>query len=201
MNEIPMLSEAPAAVRAREGEDLQDLAGTREFGQAPSLEVSRRPPGRLKAAIIALICVVVTGISSYVFINPQMPSLDPVIEFPWFMPIGPYFTTIWVALMISMVASFYLILRSSPDIKSRRMAIAAYVAQFGLHTTWAWLLFADRSPMASLFAVAPFVVILVAAIWLTAQIDKRASFLLAPYLAWAIFALASTVRIATAGGS
>jgi benzodiazapine receptor len=199
MNEIPMLSDAPAAARAREGESLQDLEGTREFGQAPGLEVSRAPPRRTKAAIIALVCVAATSISSYVFTNPQMPRMDPVIEFPWFIPIGPYFATIWLALTLSMTASFYLILRSSPDNKLRRKAIAAYVAQFALHPAWAWLLFADRAPMASLYAVGPFVAAVLAAIWLAAQIDKRASLLLTPYLAWAIFAFVSTARIAIAG--
>jgi benzodiazapine receptor len=197
MNKIPMLSDAPAAQRAREGEDVRDIQGTREFGQAAGLEGSRAPPRRMTAAIIALICVAVTSISSYVFTNPEMPRIDPVVEVPWFMPIGPYFGVIWIGLTISMVASFYLILRSSPDNKLRRKAIAAYVALFALHTVWAWLLFAHRAPLASLFAVVLFAVDVAVAIWMTAQIDRRASLLLAPYLAWAVFAFLSTLRIAT----
>jgi translocator protein len=201
MTKIPMLSEAPAAQRAREGEDLRDIEGTREFGQAPGLEVSRAPPRRINAAVISLVCVAVTSISSYVFTNPEMPRIDPVIEFPWFIPIGPYFGVIWLGLTISMVTSFYLILRSSPDNKLRRKAIAAYVAQFPLHTAWAWLLFAHRAPMASLYVVVLFVALVVTAIWLAAQIDKRASLLLAPFLAWAVFAFLSTVRIVIGAAS
>jgi tryptophan-rich sensory protein len=198
MNEIPMLSDAPAAERAREGEDIP--AG-KAFGQAPGLEVSRGPSKRPIAAIIAIVCVVATSISSYIFTNPQMPRIDPIIEFPWFIPLGPYFTAIWLILTLTMIASFYLILRSAPDNKSRRKAIAAYVAQLALHTTWAWLLFADRAPRAGLYVACLLVVVLLAAVWLAARIDKRASALLAPHLAWAIFALISTLRIATAGGS
>ena len=197
MTKIPMLSDAPAAERAREGEDLRDLEGTREFGQAAGLEVSRAPPRRMMAVAIALVCVAATSISSYVFTNPEMPRIDPVVEFPWFIPIGPYFGFIWLGLTVSMITSFYLILRSSPDNKLRRKAIAAYVTQFALHTAWAWLLFAHRAPLASLYVVVPFVIIVLVAIWMTAQIDKRASLLLAPYFAWAVFAFLSTVRIAT----
>ena len=195
MKDIPVLSEAPAAKRAREGDSLQDLEGARQFGQAPGLEVSRRPPRRIHAAAIAIICVLATSISSYVFTNPQMPRIDPVIEFPWFTPIGPYFVSIWIVMSLCLVASFYLILRSAPDNKLRRKAIAAYVAQLALNTIWCWLLFANRAPRPSLCAAALLVAIVLVCVWLATQIDKRAGFLLAPSLAWAIFAVISTARI------
>jgi len=199
MGEIPVLSDAPAAKRARENHE--DEASFKEFGQAPSLEVARRPPSRLKAAAIALICVGVSSISSYVFTNPEMPRIDPVIEFPWYIPVGPHFAGIWLVLTVSLAASFYLLLRSSPDIRLRRYAIAAYVALLALHTIWAWLLFAMRTPMMSFYAVALLVAAIVLAVWLTAEVDKRAGLLLTPYLAWAIFALASTFRIAMSASS
>jgi heme exporter protein D len=134
MNKIPMLSDAPAAERVREAEDVRDLQGVREFGQAPGLEVSRSPRRRMAAWAIALICVAVTSISIYVLTNLEMPRMDPVIDFPWFMPMGRYFGFIWLALTISRVGSLYLILRSAPDNKLRRVAIAAYLAQLALHT-------------------------------------------------------------------
>ena len=37
--------------------------------------------------------------------------------------------------------------------------------------------------------------IVLVCVWLATQIDKRAGFLLAPSLAWAIFAVISTARI------
>ncbi|MBV8449588.1 MAG: tryptophan-rich sensory protein [Hyphomicrobiales bacterium] len=197
MTKIPMLSDAPAAERVREAEDVRDLEGVREFGQAPGLEVSRNPPRRMGAAAIAVICVAVTSVSSYVFTNPEMPRIDPVIEFPWFIPIGPAFGLIWVVLTLTVMGSFYLVLRSSPDNRLRRVAIAAYVAQLAMHTVWAWLLFARRLPMPSLCAVLLFVAVVIVAIWAAAHVDKRASLLLTPYLAWAIFALVVTARIAT----
>lgn len=193
MKDIPMLSDAPAAERAREGAALEE---TREFGQASGLEVSRRPPRRLAALCIAFVSVLTTSVSSYIFTDPQMPRIDPVIEFPWFMPIGPYFASIWLALMLSAIVSFYLILRSSPDNRLRRKAIAAYVAQFVLHTAWAWLLFPDRNPALALWAAAALAPSVAITVWITAQIDKRASILLTPSLAWALFALISTLRIA-----
>ncbi|MBV9431077.1 MAG: tryptophan-rich sensory protein [Hyphomicrobiales bacterium] len=197
MTKIPMLSDAPAAERAREAEDLRDIQGVREFGQAPGLEVARTPPRRIAAAAIALICVAVTSISSYIFTNPEMPRLDPVVEFPWFIPMGPAFGLIWLVLTISAIASFYLILRSSPDNKYRRLAIATFVAGLAIHTVWAWLLFARRLPTPSLVAVVLFVAIVIVAIWIAAYVDKRASLLLAPYLAWSVFALLATIHIAT----
>ena len=201
MTKIPMLSDAPAAERAREAEDVRELEGVREFGQAPGLEVARAPPRRIGAAATAIICVAVTSVSSYIFTNPEMPRIDPVIEFPWFIPIGPAFGFIWLVLTLSVVASFYLILRSSPDNKLRRVAIAAYVAELVMHTVWAWLLFARRLPTPSLYAVVLFVAVVIVAIWAAAHVDKRASLLLAPYLAWAIFAFVTTARIATGGAT
>jgi benzodiazapine receptor len=194
MKEIPVLSDAPAAARARE-DHHDDVESPRKFGQAPGLEVARGPPRRLRAAAIATICVLTTSVSSFIFTNPRMPRLDPVIEFPWFVRIGPSFVAIWAVLTGTLIASFYLVLRTAPDTKQRRQAIAAYVAQLALNTVWAWLLFAERSVAVSLCAAGLFVMSVLASVWVSAQINKRASALLSPNLAWAIFTLISTAKI------
>jgi tryptophan-rich sensory protein len=197
VNEIPVLSDAPAAKRARD-EHSPSVGGDAfaSFGQVADLEVSRRPPGRMRAVMIATVCVLATNISSLIFVDPDAPRIDPIVEFPWYIRVGPFFATIWVVLLLTLIASFYLILRLRPDNKLRREAIAAYILMLTLNTVWAWLLFAGRVPTAALYASILALLATTLSLWIAAHLSKRAGLLLAPQLSWTLFMCLSTTHIA-----
>src|SRR5258708_16881629 len=98
------------------------------------------------AGLAAVLWVAMTSIWGFVFLDPYMPSLDPVVDYAWYVPTGPLFTTVWLILTLMMAAAFYIVLRS-PESPARSAAIVAFVAQFILKSVWAWLLFAPRTPL------------------------------------------------------
>jgi translocator protein len=188
--------DAPAVLRARKFGGDQDIEG------ASCLEGSGRAPNRPVAAMTALVCVAFTSIWGYVFISPDMPGLDPTINYAWFVPTGHWFLTIWMTLTLCLAASFYLVLRSSPDNGARNPAIIAFVAQFILKALWAWLLFGQRAPIPGLMVMTVFVICVIASIWLSAHVDRRAAYLMAPYVSWVAFVFSLTISTAmSVGGS
>ena len=192
MTNNPLLMDAPAVTRARKFGADQDIEGT------SCLEGAERAPDRLAAAVTALICVVFTSVWGYVFISPDMPGLDPTINYAWFVPTGPRFLAIWIALTLCLASSFYLVLRSSPDNRARNPAIVVFIAQFILKSMWAWLFFGLRAPVPALFLMVLLVACIVASIWLNALVDRRAALLMAPYFSWAAFVLLLTLSTANA---
>lgn len=192
----PLLVNAPAIVRARVFGADQDIEG------ASCLDETGRAPNRPMALMTAFVCVAFTSVWGYVFISPDMPGLDPTIDYAWFVPTGNRFLTIWMVLTLCLAGSFYLVLRSSPDNRARSPAIVAFVAQFILKSVWAWLFFGVRAPISALIVMTAFVLCVIASIWLAARIDRRAACLMAPYLAWAAFILLLTISTAaTVGGT
>jgi benzodiazapine receptor len=188
----PLLVDAPAIERARRFGSAQSIEG------ASCLEGTQLPPSRPIAAMIAFVCVAMTSIWGFVFIDPDMPGLDPIINYAWFVPTGPLFSTIWLALTLCMTASFYIVLRSPPNDTARSLAIIAFIAQFILKSFWAWLLFGQRAPIAGLYVMSLFVICVIASIWLAARVDRRAAFLMAPYVSWVAFILLLTISTAVA---
>ncbi|SDR64002.1 TspO and MBR related proteins [Rhizobiales bacterium GAS113] len=194
MTNNPLLVDAPAIERARRFGSAQSIEG------ASCLEGTQRPPSRPIAAMTAIVCVAMTSIWGFVFIDPDMPGLDPTINYAWFVPTGPLFSTIWLTLTLCIAASFYLVLRSPPGNSARSLAIIAFIAQFILKSFWAWLLFGRRAPITGLYVMTLFVICVIASIWLAAKVDRRAALLMAPYVSWVAFILSLTISSAVVVG-
>jgi len=195
MTNNPLLVDAPAVRRARKFGADQDIEG------ASCLEGAGRAPSRPMAAMMAFICIAFTSIWGYVFISPDMPGLDPTIDYAWFVPTGPRFLAGWIALTLCLASAFYLVLRASPESWTRSAAIAAFIAQFVLKCVWAALFFAMRAPLPALFVMAIFFLCVVASLWLSAILDRRAGFLMAPYFSWAAFIFLLTLNTAASVGN
>jgi hypothetical protein len=81
----PLFLNSPAIRRARKRRAVVSLEG------AHSLRDSKHGLSPAMAAITAVICAAVTCIWGYVFTSPNMPGIDPAIEYAWFIPVIPLF--------------------------------------------------------------------------------------------------------------
>jgi tryptophan-rich sensory protein len=189
MGDDQLLMGAPAVERARRFGSAQTIEGT------SCIEGGGQPPIRPAAGLIALLCVGSTSIWGFVFVDPDMPSLDPLIHYSWFIPTSPLFPAVWLLLTLSMAASFYVVLRS-PHSAARSAAVVAYIASFILQSLWAWLIFGPRTPITGLYVMIAFVACVIASLWLSARVDRKATLLMAPYVSWVAFILSVTIRLA-----
>jgi translocator protein len=177
----PLFLNARAIRRARNNGSVVSLHG------ADCLRESGQPPSRPIAAITAIVCVAVTSIWGYIFTSPKMPSINPTIDYAWFIPVSPLFEAVWLASTLGLICAFYLVLRAPPSNPARGPAVAAFLAQFILRAVWAWAFFIQRTPHVSVLLAEFFILAAVISAIFAARVDRRAVLFMAPYLSWISF--------------
>ena len=117
--------------------------------------------------------------------TPAIDSWYKTLEKPFFNPPNWIFAPVWTLLYVLMAIAFYLIWISGKKIKKPAIL---YVIQLFLNLFWSILFFGLKIPSVALLEI----IILWIFIVLTAQsfykINRLASYLLIPYLAWVSFA-------------
>lgn len=107
------------------------------------------------------------------------PVLNPL---SWVL--GP----VWITLYLLMAISLFLIWRGGIRKKQEKQAVLAFAVQLALNGTWSFAFFGAENPGLALVNI---VLLLAAIVWTVVRfypLDKRASFLLIPYLLWVMFA-------------
>ncbi|HTX86867.1 MAG TPA: TspO/MBR family protein [Candidatus Nanoarchaeia archaeon] len=134
-----------------------------------------------------LICLSVGFVGS-VFTEPAINSWYAYLQKPSFNPPAWIFAPVWTLLYILMGIAAYLVIKK---IKENRLAIAGIII-FAIHliinVSWSIIFFgAKMIPLsfADIIVLWLLIVCLIIVFW---RIDKRASLLLWPYLAWVSFA-------------
>jgi translocator protein len=109
---------------------------------------------------------------------------------PFFSPPNWLFGPAWTVLFLFMAIAFYLVWMKWPG-KDVKMAMALYLAQLTLNVLWNYLFFGLQSATGMMLALAE-IIVLLAMIALTThrfyQVDRRAGYLMVPYLLWVAFA-------------
>lgn len=147
----------------------------------------RRPP--LWAALaIAILPVVAASIAGSAVTVPQIPTWYAGLVKPPFNPPNWIFAPVWTALFALMALGAFRILRLPVGTPGRRRALLVYHLQLLLNIGWSFAFFGTNSPLAGLAVIMPLLVLIVAAIAAFRPLDRLASNLLWPYLAWVAFA-------------
>jgi translocator protein len=112
---------------------------------------------------------------------------------PWNPP-SWVFAPVWIALYAVMAAAAWLIWREPPG-RRRRLALGLFLVQLAANGLWSPLFFGLRSPGLALLDMAVLLAALVATIVAFARVQRAAAWLLAPYLAWVLYAASLNVWI------
>ncbi len=140
--------------------------------------------GLLFAASI-IVCQAAGIIGSF-FTAPAIQAWYPALEKPFFTPPNWFFAPVWTLLFLLMGIALFLALRKG--FAGRELAVLAFAAQLALNVLWSALFFGLKSPVLALIEIALLWLSILATIILFRPIDKRASALLLPYIAWVSFA-------------
>ncbi len=97
------------------------------------------------------------------------------------------FPIVWAGLFVLIGTALAYVVAAPPS-AARTRAIIAFVVQFALNLAWSPVFFAARQLTWGLAVILALVVALVTTIVLFARVDRRAAWLLAPYLGWSLFA-------------
>jgi tryptophan-rich sensory protein len=110
----------------------------------------------------------------------------------WAPPAG-VFGPVWSVLYTCMAVAVWLVWRERSA--RRSAALAAYVGQLGLNALWSWLFFGWHQGTWAAVEVIALAAAIVLTILRFRPISRGAALLLAPYLAWVLFASCLTIAV------
>lgn len=149
--------------------------------------LDRRPP--LWAALaLAIIPVIATSVAGGAVTVPQIGGWYAGLIKPSFNPPNWIFGPMWTALYALMAFAVFRILRLPIGTPGRRRALVVYHVQLLLNFTWSFAFFGANSPVAGLVVIISLLIAIVATIAAFRPLDRIASLVLWPYLAWVGFA-------------
>jgi tryptophan-rich sensory protein len=132
--------------------------------------------------------------------TPNIPTWYAGVNKPSFSPPNAVFPVVWTILYVLMGIAAWLVWRSPPDHRHRRVALLAWFAQLGFNILWPFAFFAARSPLAGLVAILALLAAVVVTILAFRRVSGPAAWLLAPYLAWVAFATVLNASILSLNG-
>lgn len=148
----------------------------------------RSPLTGIGWAIAAVVPVGIAGVLASSATLPNIKDWFQPLAKPPFMPPNAAFGPAWTMLYLLMAIAIWRVLSRPGDRPGRRAAVTAYFVQLALNAAWSWVFFAGHSLIGGLIVILALDVALVTTIRLFARVDRVAAWLLAPYLAWVLFA-------------
>lgn len=134
-----------------------------------------------------LICFTAGGLGT-LFTTSAIPTWYATLNKPSFNPPNYLFGPVWTLLYILMGISLYIIWNKGFKNKKVKDAIYLFGIQLFLNAIWSPVFFGAHNLLLALIIIIAMWIYIVKTIKAFARIDKTASYLLYPYLAWVSFA-------------
>jgi benzodiazapine receptor len=143
-------------------------------------------PQKLKRLVVSLAIPQLAGLLGSIFTAPAIPGWYASLVKPAFNPPNWIFAPVWTSLFFLMGISLFLVWER----KGEKFGIAVLVfgVQLALNVLWSILFFGLQSPFLALLEIFALWIAIVLNIYVFYGIDRRAAYLLVPYLAWVSFA-------------
>lgn len=113
---------------------------------------------------------------------------------PFYAPPNWLFSPAWTVLFLLMAIAFFLVLQKWPE-KHAKTAVYLYLAQLVLNVLWNYVFFGARLIFPGLIEILLLLVFVAVTVYAFYKVDKRAAWLMAPYLVWICFATALNAGI------
>jgi benzodiazapine receptor len=111
------------------------------------------------------------------------------LDRPGWAPPAGVFGPVWTLLYAAMGVSAWLVWRERSWARARN-ALGLFVLQLAANALWSWLFFGWKLGALAFADILLLIVLVAATLYLFARIRRAAAWLLAPYLAWILFAAA-----------
>lgn len=149
----------------------------------------------LKITYLVAICLAVGYLSSKVT-QSSITTWYPTIEKPVFNPPNWVFAPVWTLLFIMMGVSAGLIWDKITDQKELvKKGLLFFTAQLVLNALWSYLFFGLKNVLLASIEIVILLLVIFETYQVFNKIDKKASYLLIPYMVWVSFATLLTVSI------
>jgi benzodiazapine receptor len=122
------------------------------------------------------------GIIGSIFTTPSIPGWYASLQKPWFTPPGWFIGAVWITLFTFMGIALYLVWQKG--IAKNKMALGIFSVQIALNMLWSFLFFGLQSPLLGLVEILALWISIALNIWAFWKVDRRAAYLLLPYIVW-----------------
>lgn len=127
------------------------------------------------------------GIIGSLATTPAIPTWYATLNKPFFNPPNWLFGPVWLTLYTMMGIALYLIWRKKPTQKTK-FARNLFLVHLGVNTLWSLVFFGLKNLSLASVVIVLLWLMIATLIKLFCPIDKRATWLLFPYLLWVTFA-------------
>jgi benzodiazapine receptor len=134
--------------------------------------------------VVSVVICQAAGIIGSFFTVPGIAGWYSGLQKPWFTPPNWVFAPVWTTLFLLMGISLYLVWQKRAEGKVTGPAMAAFGVQLVLNVIWSGLFFGLRSPFLALIGIVLLWASILAAIVLFCGVERKAGYLLVPYIAW-----------------
>ena len=139
---------------------------------------------KIKKLVISVFLPLFAGFIGSYFTTPNIAGWYSTLIKPAFNPPNWVFGPVWTLLYIMMGLSFYLIWSKG----FHKKATAVFLIQLALNSLWSILFFGLQNPFLAFVEIFFLWIAIVATIYFFYKIDKRAAYLMIPYILWVSFA-------------
>ena len=153
------------------------------------------PRVQITGLLVALVICYIAAYLGQLATTPNLPTWYAELSKPAFNPPNAVFPIVWGILYTLMAVAAWLVWRS-PRSARRRLGLGLFAIQLALNVAWPWAFFGAQNPILGAVVIVPLVFAIAATAWAFWKVDKIASALLVPYLAWGCFATLLNVSIA-----
>lgn len=145
---------------------------------------------RTSKILIFVICILlpilIGGIGGY-FTAESIPTWYVTLNKPWFNPPNWIFGPVWTMLYLLMGFASYVVYISYQNIH-RKISLIHYGIQLLLNLLWSFLFFYFKNPGLALFEIVILWIMINLTIVSFSKVNKKAAYLLLPYVVWVSFA-------------
>ena len=143
----------------------------------------------LKLVAFVILCEII-GASGSIFTIANIPTWYANLVKPFFSPPNWVFAPVWTLLFLLMGIALYIIWESVEKKfkKIRVLAISWFSVQFAFNVLWSYLFFGLRNPFLGFIGIILLWFSIIFTIIYFYRINKKAAYLLVPYLIWVSFA-------------
>jgi tryptophan-rich sensory protein len=143
---------------------------------------------------VSIAVPLLAGFGSTVWTINSIPTWYASLNKPWFSPPNVVFAPVWTILYMLMGVALFIIWRS-PRNRMRDTWIALFAAQLSVNIIWTFAFFGLQNTLFGVLTIVPLWILIAVTIYQFYKVDKWASYLLVPYLAWVSIATAPNASV------
>lgn len=146
---------------------------------------------RLKQIIqifVAIVIAELAGIIGSIFTSSSVSTWYLTLNKPFFNPPSWVFAPVWTILFALMgLASYFIFIKGFKN-KNVKIALGVYGTQLIFNIIWSVLFFGLKNPLFAFIEILILLTLIVVNTFLFWKIDKRAGYIMLPYILWVSFA-------------